>query len=163
MSNLNGSPISGFSSLLYVNFIIKKKYRVSDIAKEMRIADDTFYRYARGENIMPPDRIIDLIKATGDSEYLDYFCEPCGYTAVPVAKGTPTPHTLERDALHLAVSAGDALKEFEKAIDDLHLDRLERRQITRALDIVIQRAANMKEKIKEPVGDMAFRRGSAKP
>lgn len=65
-SNLNSSPISGFSALLYVNFIIKKKYRVDAVAKDMQIATDTLYRYVRGENVMPPDRIIDLVKATGD-------------------------------------------------------------------------------------------------
>ena len=67
-SNLNCASISGFSALLYVNFIIKKKYRVDAVAREMQIATDTLYRYIRGENVVPPDRIIDLIKATGDSE-----------------------------------------------------------------------------------------------
>lgn len=67
---------------MYVNFIIKKKYRVDDIAKEMRIATDTLYRYIRGENIIPPDRIIDLIQATKDDEYLEFFCDPCGFVPI---------------------------------------------------------------------------------
>jgi hypothetical protein len=43
--------------MMYVSFIIKKKYRVDETAKKMEISKDSLYRYIRGETIIPPDRI----------------------------------------------------------------------------------------------------------
>lgn len=149
--NLNSSPISGFSSLLYYLLIIKKKYRVSDVAKEMRIADDTLYRYARGENVMPPDRIVDLVLATGESEILDFFCAPCGYAAVPVPKGKPTEQTYQKDSIRLAIINGDALKEIDNAFLDGKIDRAESKQIDRALTLLQKKAAEIKEKVRGEV------------
>ena len=54
----------GFQSLMYVNFVIKKKYRVDQTAKLMKISPDTLYRYIRGNMIIPPDRIFDLIRTS---------------------------------------------------------------------------------------------------
>lgn len=71
---------------MYVNFVIKKKYRVDEVSKIMNISMDTLYRYVRGENIIPPDRIVDLILATQDIEYLEYFCDPMNYVPVPKIK-----------------------------------------------------------------------------
>jgi hypothetical protein len=149
--NLNGSPISGFSALLYVNFIIKKKYRVDAIAKEMRIATDTLYRYIRGENIIPPDRIIDLIKATKDVEYLDFFCEPVGYIAIPAPRKEITPQERIQDEIELSILNGLTLEAIERAYKDGHITKIEYQKIHQLLTRLQQKAAELKEKIKREV------------
>jgi hypothetical protein len=148
LSNLNGSQISGFSALLYVNFIIKKKYRVDAVAKEMQIATDTLYRYVRGENVIPPDRVVDLVRTTGDVEYLEFFCEPCGFLPVPAVKGKLGRHERERDQIYLSILNGEALKQIEMAYEDGKLDRVESKRIEKALTRLQAKAAELKEKIK---------------
>jgi hypothetical protein len=150
-SNLNSSPISGFSALLYVNFIIKKKYRVDAVAKDMQIATDTLYRYIRGENVMPPDRIIDLVKATGDSELLDFFCEPCGYIPVRAVQGKPSPAERQKDQIRLSILTGQALKEIEDAYEDGKLEKTELRRVERALARIQQKSAELREKLRKEV------------
>ena len=149
--NLNGSQISGFSALLYVNFIIRKKYRVDAVAKEMQIATDTLYRYVRGENVIPPDRVVDLVKATGDVEFLDFFCEPCGFAAVPVQKAKLTPQQREKDQIHLSILNGEALKHIEDAFADGRLDKAEVTRIEKALSKLQAKAGELKEKIRAEV------------
>ncbi len=150
-NNLNGSQISGFSALLYVNFIIRKKHRVDAVAKEMQIATDTLYRYIRGENVIPPDRVVDLVKATGDAEYLDFFCEPCGFAAVPVQKARLTPEQREKDQIHLAILNGEALKNIEEAFADGRVEKSEAKRIEKALSKLQAKAGELKEKIRAEV------------
>jgi transcriptional regulator with XRE-family HTH domain len=145
--NLNGSPFSGFSALLYVNFIIKKKYRVDAVAKEMQIASDTLYRYVRGENIMPPDRIIDLVRATGDVEYLEFFCEPCGYIPVTKAQAKLCEASREREEINMTVLWGHALEDIEKAFKDGKLTKKEYGEIHRHLTRLQELAAELDRKI----------------
>jgi len=140
---------NGFSSLMYVNFIIKKKYRVDDIAKEMRIATDTLYRYIRGENIIPPDRIIDLIQATKDVEYLEFFCDPCGFVPISQPHGTLTKEEREKDQIRLSIFTGKALEEIEAAFEDGKLERNEVQKIDKALFKLIEQATRLREKIKK--------------
>lgn len=150
-SNLNGSAISGFSALLYVNFIIKKKYRVDSVAKDMQIATDTLYRYVRGENVIPPDRVVDLVKATGDVELLEFFCEPCGYIPVVAAKSKPSAAELEKDQIRLSILTGQALKEIEDAYDDGKIEKTELRRMEKALGKLQQKSAELREKIRKEV------------
>jgi hypothetical protein len=151
-NNLNGSSISGFSALLYVNFIIKKKYRVDAVAKDMQIATDTLYRYVRGENVIPPDRIVDLVKATGDVELLEFFCEPCGYIPVRAAAGKPDRAEREKDQIRLSILTGQALKEIEDAYEDGKIEKTELRRMERALARLQQKSAELREKLKKEVG-----------
>lgn len=150
-SNLNGSAISGFSALLYVNFIIKKKYRVDSVAKDMQIATDTLYRYVRGENVIPPDRVVDLVKATGDVELLEFFCEPCGYIPVAAAKSKPGAAELEKDQIRLSILTGQALKEIEDAYEDGKIEKTELRRMEKALGRLQQKSAELREKIRKEV------------
>jgi hypothetical protein len=150
-SNLNSSPISGFSALLYVNFIIKKKYRVDAVAKDMQIATDTLYRYVRGENVMPPDRIIDLVKATGDIELLEFFCEPCGYVPVRAVEGRLSRGEREKEQIRLSILTGQALKEIEDAYEDGKIEKTELRRVERALARIQQKSAELREKLKKEV------------
>lgn len=92
--NLKRNRNLGFSSLMYVNFVIKKKKRVDETAKKMGISTDTLYRYIRGENIIPADRIIDLIKATDNIEYLEFFCDAVGHVPVPRIKDKRAAETM---------------------------------------------------------------------
>ena len=142
----------GFGSLLYYSFILKKKYRVDETAEKMGIAPDTLYRYIRSENVMPPDRIIDLVKATGEIEFLTFFCDPCGYIPIkrPAGKLFDQPH--EKDEIHLSILNGQALDEIEKAHEDGRIDKQEYLKIQRKLTQLQQKAAELAEKIKAEVG-----------
>lgn len=149
MNNVGGTSISGFSALLYVNFIIKKKYRVDVIAKDMHIATDTLYRYIRGENIMPPDRIIDLIRATKDKEYLDFFCEPVGFLAIPAPEGNLGVSEIRRDEIELSILNGQALDAIERALDDGKISKQEAAGARGLLTRLMVRAGALKMKITE--------------
>ena len=94
--NLKKMGNFGFQSLMYVNFVIKKKYRVDLTAKVMKISKDTLYRYIRGEMIIPPDRIVDLIRATGDIEFLEFFCDALDFVPIPKIKEKRTAKTLSQ-------------------------------------------------------------------
>jgi len=90
LSNTKFGGISGTQCLLYINFIVKKKYRVDTIAQIMKIHPDTLYKYIRGERDFPIDRLADLVNATGDSEYLEYHANACGYVLMPKIKNRKT-------------------------------------------------------------------------
>ena len=85
-SKLKMNNKNGFQSLLYVNFIIRKRYRVDTTAQNMGIHKDTLYKWIRGERPFPVDQISNLVNATRDVEYLEYFCDPCNYTPMPKIK-----------------------------------------------------------------------------
>ena len=149
--NPNHDGNLGFQSLLYYAFIIRKKYRVDVVAKEMQIATDTLYRYVRGENIMPPDRIIDLVKATGDPEFLEFFSEPCGFATVPIQKAKATGHEVEGDLFHLPVLVGDLFHEWEAARPD-GIDKEEGKRLEKVISKAISKLAGIREKIRAEVG-----------
>ena len=151
MGNPNNDGSIGFQSLLYVNFIIKKKYRVDETAKGMQIATDTLYRYIRGENIIPPDRIIDLIKVTGDTEYLEFFCLPVDYIPVPAAQAALSDEQREKKELDLAVHLGNAIDAIEKAYGDGRVDKQEYKEIHQHLTKIRQRAAELDREISQEV------------
>jgi len=90
MSNLNNSPNYGFQALLYYRFTIERKHHVDEVSKKMGIHKDTLYRYTRGDNKFPIDQISNLVNAIGDIGFLEYFCEPCGYTLLPKIKDKTT-------------------------------------------------------------------------
>lgn len=149
--NPNDSQINGFVVRLYYNFIERKKYRVDAVAKEMQIATDTLYRYIRGENVIPPHRIIDLVRATKDIEYLEYFCEPCGYLPILAAQAKVCDEPREKDQIHLSILNGQALREIEDAFADGRLDKLELRRIEKTLTRLQEKAAELAAKIAKEV------------
>ncbi len=151
--NLNGSTISGFSALLYVNFIIKKKYRVDAIAKEMQIANDTLYRYIRGENVMPADRIVDLVNATKDIDYLEFFCEPAGFLPVTKAQAKLCNASREKEEINLSILHGRTIESIEKAFHDGAISKREYKEIHSQLTALQRIAAELDHKIKAEVGE----------
>ena len=70
-SNINITRNKGFQSLLYVNFIVKKKYRVEVIAQIMGYHKDTLYKWIRGERPFPIDEVPNLVKSTGIQNILN--------------------------------------------------------------------------------------------
>jgi len=89
-SNLNKVRNSGLQNLLYVNFIVKKKYRVDEVSKIMGYHKDTVYRWIRGERPFPVDEIPNLVKSTGDIEYLEYLADLCDFSIMPKIKDKTT-------------------------------------------------------------------------
>lgn len=148
-SNPNNGQLSGFTVLMYHHFILKKKYRVDDVARDMRIATDTLYRYVRGENVIPPDRVADLIRVTGDVDFLDFFCEPSGYVPVPAVKAKVTTDTLTHDQVLLAILNGEAIKAVDEALRDGTVTRDEARHIDKHLTRLQAKAAELREKIRK--------------
>jgi len=134
---------------MYVNFIIKKKYPVKAVASDMDIATDTLYRYIRGENVIPPDRVIDLIKATKDFEFLDFFCDPVDCIAVP-KEGTAFKQQadLKQIEIDYARISGGLLDVIEKAKQDGVIDENEFKEISKFSLIARRKIAELVEKIK---------------
>jgi len=103
---------SGLQNLLYVNFIVKKKYRVDVVAQIMGRHKDTLYKWVRGEHPFPVDEIPNLTKATEDTEYLEYLCDRAGYSLMPKIKDKGTARTFSH-MVKVLLSAID-LKEETK-------------------------------------------------
>lgn len=80
----------GFQGLTYYIFISLKKYRVDFTAQKMGCAIDTLYKKIRGERDWQFEDIHKLVDATGDPLFLEYFCNPCGYTVIPQIKDKAT-------------------------------------------------------------------------
>jgi len=136
---------------MYVIFIIEKKYKVEDTAKEMRIATDTLYRYIRGENIIPPDRIIDLINVTKEIRFLQFFCDPCGYLAIPAITVKPSTRGIRLKEIKLSIINGKTIEEIEKTLEDGKVDRNEYKKAHQLLTGIRQIAVELDEILKNEV------------
>ena len=90
VSNLNIYPKNGFQLELYIKFIRDSKHDVDSVAQKMGLSKDTLYRYVRGALAFPIDRLPDLVMATGDMEFLNYFANKCGMTIMPIVKNRQT-------------------------------------------------------------------------
>ena len=145
------SPNQGFSSLMYVIFIIEKKFRVDDTAKEMRITTDTLYRYCRGELIIPPDRIIDLINATHEIRFLNFFCEPCGFLPVSKVRFKRGQSSIRKKEVDLSITIGRALEIIEQAHSDGKITKIEYRDIHSVLNELMRKEAELDYQIKAEV------------
>jgi hypothetical protein len=151
VGNPNNGGNLGFQSLLYYAFIVKARHRVVDVAVKLKIAEDTLYKYIEGRNVMPPDRIVDLIRVTGDLEFLEFFCKPCGYMAVKAPQGKLFDQPHEKDEILLSILNGQALEEIEKAHEDGRIDKQEFQKIQKRLTHLQQKAAEIGEKIRAEI------------
>ena len=84
--NLNNECDRGFQALLYYRFIVSNEQDVALVSDKMKISSDTLYRYVRGALPFPIDRLPDLVTATGDIGFLEYFAKKCDYTLIPKIK-----------------------------------------------------------------------------
>jgi len=57
---------------------------IVEVASRMNIAENTLTKYINGTNVMPPERITDLVIATGDIEYFCALLRPAGYFPVKI-------------------------------------------------------------------------------
>ena len=71
--------------------ILNYKFRHPDIdqsiaetASKMNISENTLAKYVNGNNIMPPERIPELVIATGDVEFFCELLRPAGYFPVKI-------------------------------------------------------------------------------
>jgi len=149
--NLKIEGNMGFQSLLYYLFILKKRYRVDAIAKEMRIATDTLYRYIRGEHVIPPDRIVDLIKATGEIEFLEFFCEPAGYVPVKVQGefGNEQNGGLQ---VQILVAIADIFRRLDASSNNGGPSKEDCKEIDKAINRLIGKILELKEGLKNGKG-----------
>jgi len=94
MGKLKNQANDGLQRVLYTNFRVLKKYKVDDVVENW--PDDSInhpsslHKWITGDRLIPDYQISNLVKATGDTSYLDYFCNPCGYTVIPEIKDKAT-------------------------------------------------------------------------
>jgi hypothetical protein len=96
--NLNNDLDYGFQALLYYKFIISAEHDVASVSQKMRISSDTLYRYVRRALAFPIDRLADLVNATGDIQFIEYFAKRCGYTLIPMIKDRKQAEMMKRMA-----------------------------------------------------------------
>ena len=136
---------------MYVIFVIEKKFRVDDTAKEMRIATDTLYRYIRGEKIIPPDRVVDLINATKEIRFLRFYCEPTGFIPITKVTAENLPDSIQQKEINLSIFLGDAIEKIEKAHDDKIITKREYKDIHQSLIRLRELEATLDEQIKQEI------------
>lgn len=96
--NLNIGCDYGFGAMLYYKFIISSEHDVALVSEKMKISKDTLYRYIRRALPFPIDRLPDLVKATGDLKFLEYFANKCDYTLIPIIKDKRQAEMMKRMA-----------------------------------------------------------------
>jgi len=87
------NKIRGLQSLLYVNFRIRKKYKVDTVVQNWPgkpLSSSTLHKWISGDRPFPVDQLSNLTNATEDTEYLEYYCDQCGYTLMPKIKDKST-------------------------------------------------------------------------
>ena len=151
MVNLNNVGLIGFQSLLYVIFIIEKKFRTDDTAKNMQISTDSLYRYIRGERIIPPDRIIDLINVTKEIRFLRFFCEPTGYIPITKVQAKDLDGSIQQKEINLSIFVGQSIEKIEKAHEDKIITKQEYKDIHQSLIRLQELEATLDEQIKQEV------------
>jgi len=112
LGNLNNDHDFGFQALLYYKFIIASEQDVALVSEKMKISPDTLYRYVRGALPFPIDRLPDLVTATGDLKFLEYFANKCDYTLIPKVKDRKTAEMLIRVAEMFLSATGDKSEKF---------------------------------------------------
>lgn len=91
---LKNQPNNTLQRVLYLNFRILKKYKVDTVVENW--PDDSInhasslHKWITGERQIPDHQVSNLVKATGDITYLEYFCNPCGYMVIPEIKDKTT-------------------------------------------------------------------------
>jgi hypothetical protein len=88
-------------------FIIADEHDVASVSEKMKISPDTLYRYVRGALPFPIDRLPDLVNATGNLKFLEYFANKCDYTLIPKIKDRKTAEMLIRVAQMFMSATGN--------------------------------------------------------
>jgi len=81
--NPNNDHDFSFQALLYYRLIVSGDFSIQAVAEKMHISSDTLYKYVEAKASFPIERLPDLIAATGDIRFLEYFASKCGYALVP--------------------------------------------------------------------------------
>ena len=136
---------------MYYILIIEGKYKITDVAKGMRISDDTLYRYCRAEKIIPPGRVIDLTNVTNDVRFLRYYCEPCGYIPITKIQAGDFLDSIREGEINLAVFVGQAIEKIEGAYEDKIITKQEYKEIHQSLIRLRELEASLDEQIKGEV------------
>lgn len=149
--NLSAESGNGIQALLYVRFIIEKRYRVDEVAPKMGIASDTLYKYIRGENLFPMERAGALTAATGDTCYLDYAADQSGYILVP----KPTVKAVQKSVRQLealiTIQNGKLVEVTEAGLEDGSFDQAEIKKIIANGNEVVRAVETLKAAVKAEV------------
>lgn len=122
----------GFASVLYVVFIVEKKFRVDAIAPQLDVSPSTLYEYIRGSRVFPPDLIAPLFRATRERRFLSFFLDEAEvvFHELPACSEGPDVE-LFRSAVHANEEFIGYMKSVMGSLSDGRVDRRELVEIER--------------------------------
>ena len=103
-ASINGAK---FGAILNTKFSDRDYANRKLVAAELDIGPSTLGEYVRLERNFPPDLIADLVRATGDLDYIRFFTSPLGLGIhrLPIGKA-------DADQTTLLKRMGEAMKRF---------------------------------------------------
>ena len=124
------------------NTIHQNRKKVETIAEELGMGASYLARAALPDEDMlgaqdqratgvrfPLKQLVPLIRATGDTQVLNYICHSVGLVALPIPQETSSLKSIQKGALKASAEFGDLMREISKSCDDNILSRPERERI----------------------------------
>ena len=121
--------LNDFQIQLNQKFIgYKSEYCVKQVAPELDLAPSTFYEYCRGKQRFPIELLADLVRATGDPQFIEVFLKDTNFIIcqIPVIKDLDD-HT--RNMLSNMKRLGDLADAYNRSIEDNVIDKRERKEL----------------------------------
>ena len=139
-----GKHTVGFSALLSSVQIPPRK----SLAADLGVPYSTFDNWLRGLVSFPPDRIPDLVRATGDDRFLRFILDPLGldYYEKPNGKNKSR-LSIEQHQLLVFILGGKIAEEIRRAFADRKLTEEEKKKVRERIDQEIRALVELKEKV----------------
>ncbi len=139
---------AGIQSLLYVNLIVHKKASIKEVADKMGIQPDTLYKYAEGRQAFPAERLGDLVRATGDHEYLAYVADKADLIVLPKTRVKACVKSIRQIEIELAIADGALMSLTEDSLADDEIDGAELKKVLTKANEAIRHIESLKESLK---------------
>ena len=123
------NKLSPFQALLYEKFIgINSSFTVKQVSPEVDRAVSTFYAYCRGEEPFPIDLLGELVRATGDPQFIEVFLKGThfGIHRIPEVDNV-SDNT--KSMLKNMKRFGDLADVYQRSIEDGIIDRKEKKEL----------------------------------
>jgi len=151
MNNINtnvgcwqGKHTAGFSALLSSVQTPPRK----SLAADLGVPYSTFDNWIRGQAAFPPDRIPDLVRATGDDRFLRFILDPLGldYYEKPNGKNNSR-LSIEQHQLLVFILGGKIAEEIKRSFADKKLTEEEKKKVQERIDQEIRALVELKGKL----------------
>jgi hypothetical protein len=118
------------------------------IASSLGVSYSTFDNWIRGYVSFPPDRIPDLVRATGDDRFLRFILNPLGldYYEKPNGKNSSR-LSIEQHQLLIFILGGKIAEEIRRAFADRKLTEEEKKKVRERVDQEIRALVELKGKL----------------